>query len=611
MKKGIRRRRIRENKIITINSASKIIEKMRSKSKGRRFINQKSFQLPKKKYPNALDRVEEIRAKMALTRPKESKKKKKGLIGKLTGKKLIKGERLAPIRLKGVENGLRERYLNFKGSDLNKFPYMSDRSVPMKKEVLPSLKAKRNEHRLQKSYTMKKKKRKNYSNFDAREKIMICEGKLDQGEVVNESRKHRKSTSFNIEKEPSARFVKSEKEVVEKKIHHIFEEKIVEEDDLFKEEEMGKEKKFEEKKLKNLPIKVNKKKKEKPKIKSKNKIDYTNYSKDIQSKLKEFLYTLNTERSIDNDETNEEIEANFCEEENTPSNTSLSENLEKIPIFEKSEKKLKLNWFGKKFEPLSKNIKIIKPIGQGSFAKVYKAFDKKLKKEVAVKVFIKKKLFSKFKRDLLQREINFLRKLDHQNIPKLHRIVETKQKVYFLMEFWGEETLKQFIEKKKTRLDKKEVKKIMKQLIEVMDYVHSEGIYHRDIKLGNLLYNEGKIGLIDFGLATDSKYGKEYLQCGTMAYMPPELLQKKAYNAWSVDIWSIGVVFYWLLKRKAPFVVEGMSEAEVKEKILKIKVNFKGVGDDELEVLKMIFRRKPDERINIYQLNSLRYWNDV
>lgn len=69
---------------------------------------------------------------------------------------------------------------------------------------------------------------------------------------------------------------------------------------------------------------------------------------------------------------------------------------------------------------------------------------------------------------------------------------------------------------------------------------HLRNVYHRDIKLNNILVEcvKGKcsVCLIDFGFATNTRHGQEYLNCGTPLFMPPEIHSKKGYNAWAADV---------------------------------------------------------------------------
>ena len=116
-------------------------------------------------------------------------------------------------------------------------------------------------------------------------------------------------------------------------------------------------------------------------------------------------------------------------------------------------------------------------------------------------------------------------------------------------------------------MEGKELVRVMYQLINVIEYLHGSGIVHRDIKPDNLLIIKDvndellKIKITDFGLSKiltpDQKIdGREF--CGTTIYVAPEICSQKDYGT-QVDIWSIGIIFYQLVFREAPFL--GFSEA--------------------------------------------------
>lgn len=108
----------------------------------------------------------------------------------------------------------------------------------------------------------------------------------------------------------------------------------------------------------------------------------------------------------------------------------------------------------------------------------------------------------------------------------------------------------------------------MLQLLDGLEYLHSQKIIHRDLKLGNLFLSDNmhiKIG--DFGLATKIDfYGeKKKTICGTPNYIAPEILESKGHS-YEVDIWSFGVIVYTLVYGRPPF-----ESKDVKETYKKIK----------------------------------------
>lgn len=149
------------------------------------------------------------------------------------------------------------------------------------------------------------------------------------------------------------------------------------------------------------------------------------------------------------------------------------------------------------------------------------------------------------------------------------------------MEYWGQSTLKQHVIEKNEGGDdtyefsRTDVKKIMKQLISAVNYLHQNQIYHRDIKLTNIMYHESSnreycAKLIDFGLSNHNPALPLYSHCGTVPYMAPELVKRQSYYPGPVDVWALGVVFFELLTGHNPFygkIVSGnrpMEDDEIK-----------------------------------------------
>lgn len=123
--------------------------------------------------------------------------------------------------------------------------------------------------------------------------------------------------------------------------------------------------------------------------------------------------------------------------------------------------------------------------------------------------------------------------------------------------------------KRRKRLHELEARFYIQQLVKGMEYVHSNNIIHRDLKLGNLFLTERmqlKIG--DFGLAAQVTYEGErkITVCGTPNYLAPEILENTNGHSFEVDFWSIGVILYTMLCGKPPF-----ESAEVKQTYQKIK----------------------------------------
>lgn len=103
---------------------------------------------------------------------------------------------------------------------------------------------------------------------------------------------------------------------------------------------------------------------------------------------------------------------------------------------------------------------------------------------------------------------------------------------------------------------------MFKQVIDALAYCHSKSILHRDIKLDNILLAiDGSVKICDFGVGKIVKPGEVMKeQCGTPAYIAPEILEDRGYEGFAVDIWSAGVVLYAMLYGSVPFKANDLAE---------------------------------------------------
>ncbi|XP_071936244.1 CBL-interacting serine/threonine-protein kinase 11-like [Coffea arabica] len=206
--------------------------------------------------------------------------------------------------------------------------------------------------------------------------------------------------------------------------------------------------------------------------------------------------------------------------------------------------------------PLFGKYEVGRLLGCGAFAKVYHARDVRNGQSVAIKVINKKKVSSTTLMSNITREISIMRRLRHPNIVRLHEVLATKTKIYFVMEFVKGGEL--FGKISKGRFSENLGRKYFQQLISAVGYCHLYGVFHRDLKPENLLLDEnGDLKVSDFGLSAVTDQVREdgflHTLCGTPAYVAPEILSKKGYDGAKVDVWSCGVILYVLTVGYLPF----------------------------------------------------------
>ncbi|CAA3014274.1 CBL-interacting serine threonine- kinase 14-like [Olea europaea subsp. europaea] len=195
-------------------------------------------------------------------------------------------------------------------------------------------------------------------------------------------------------------------------------------------------------------------------------------------------------------------------------------------------------------------------LGYGAFAKVYHARDVRTGPSVAIKVVDKEWILKENLKENVIREISIMRWLHHPHIVHLHEVLATKTRIYYVMEYAKEGAL--FKKIVKGGFSEDVSRKYFQQLISAVDHCHSRGVFHRDLKLENLLLDENlELKVTDFGLSALTNQirpdGQLHTSCGTPAYMAPEILAKRGYDGAKVDIWSCGVVLYVLSTGYLPF----------------------------------------------------------
>lgn len=196
-----------------------------------------------------------------------------------------------------------------------------------------------------------------------------------------------------------------------------------------------------------------------------------------------------------------------------------------------------------------------KQIGQGSYAKVKLAFSKDHNTVVAIKIISKFRTPKDYLKNFLPREIDVVRGLQHPNLIRFYQSIETTHRVFIIMEYAENGSLLDMIRIER-KLTEDKARKLFKQIVSVIEYIHSKGIVHRDIKCENMLFDKNKVlKLIDFGFARGNmlppKMSETY--CGSYAYASPEILKGVPYQPQASDIWAIGVVLYAMVVGRLPF----------------------------------------------------------
>uniref|UniRef100_A0A023F7A7 Serine/threonine-protein kinase ULK3 n=1 Tax=Triatoma infestans TaxID=30076 RepID=A0A023F7A7_TRIIF len=247
-------------------------------------------------------------------------------------------------------------------------------------------------------------------------------------------------------------------------------------------------------------------------------------------------------------------------------------------------------------------------LGTGSYASVYKAYDKVSNKEVAVKCIDKREV-TKNQADSIIREIQILKMLEHPYVAKMIDFFWDDRYVYIVLEYCNGGDLSMFI-KEKRRIPEMVCKKFMIQLVEGLKYLRSKDIYHYDLKPQNILINRGSelaLKISDFGLSLFAHKNLENDIAGvgprgSPSYMAPEVLNCDNYDPSLIDLWSLGVILYECLHGKLPLpqrTVAGLVEAI--RKCTPIKIDSR-LSMDSKNLLRQLLSYDPKGRITFEQL---------
>lgn len=246
-----------------------------------------------------------------------------------------------------------------------------------------------------------------------------------------------------------------------------------------------------------------------------------------------------------------------------------------------------------------------KIIGQGSYAVVKQGFNKRTRQKVAIKIYEKINLKNPKRNSCVLKEIQLMKKLNHENIVQLYDSIDTMDQLYLIMELVQGKSLYSFVQNKKgQRLQEKEAASFMKSILKGIEYCHINNVAHRDIKLENILLNEAsEIKIIDFGFSvTTQKNEKLKTFCGTPSYMAPEIVNRTDYFGPPADVWSLGVLFYVLLCGSFPFT--GVNVRELFKNISKGSLSFPFyVSKDAKTTISRMLRINPSQRPTITQVN--------
>ena len=247
--------------------------------------------------------------------------------------------------------------------------------------------------------------------------------------------------------------------------------------------------------------------------------------------------------------------------------------------------------------------KIEKEIGIGRNSHVNLGIQKDTGQLVTIKI-IDKTDETKNEEELVRYEIDILKFCHHKNIVHLIDYFETIENIIIILNYIEGNTLGEYLKNNNFNFKESKIANIVLQIANGIKYLHKFGIIHRDLKPDNIMItqNNSEVKIMDFGLSKiASKEEKLVEGFGTLYYAAPEIIQNMPYNK-EVDVWSLGVILYYMFTGCYPFM--GKEEDEIEDKIINEPVEFKDgewevISDKVQDLIRKCLEKNPEERITI------------
>ncbi|KAK8853895.1 hypothetical protein M9Y10_016440 [Tritrichomonas musculus] len=235
-------------------------------------------------------------------------------------------------------------------------------------------------------------------------------------------------------------------------------------------------------------------------------------------------------------------------------------------------------------------------LGAGAFSCVYKATKENETLPYALKVILKSTLSHEGDTERLQREIDTMAFLHHPNIVALHDFFSDEHNFYLVLDYCKGGDLAEYLIKNNGPLHEKQAANVFQQIVSAINYIHQNGVAHRDLKPQNILITVWpNIKISDFGLCGFMEDTKMKTFCGTPCYTAPECINQVQYNGSYSDVWSLGVILYEMVTGRHPWDVKNITKMikQITQGQFSVPSTITPACD---ELIKMILKVRPNER---------------
>lgn len=250
---------------------------------------------------------------------------------------------------------------------------------------------------------------------------------------------------------------------------------------------------------------------------------------------------------------------------------------------------------------------MIDDINEGKFGIVKLGIHKRTNQNVAIKI-IKKEIRKQDEIEMIKNEIDIMKLCYHPNVVHLLDHFENVEYIFIVMEYLKGGNLESFIKANKHRVPEKIANKFIAQIANGLHYLHQFGIVHRDLKPENILLSDNtenaQAKIMDFGLSKVLGPNEKVIESyGTLAFVAPEVLLRIPYDT-QIDIWSLGIIIYYMLSGKLPFDCDNCTEEEMAKMTVYNEVKFNNeewskVSKEGLDLIRKCLNKDPNKRIKI------------